>query len=118
MHVEGPSHTVRFDMTREPTNEELIELTCANSRVPLAEVKKFPHGRVFEEVDVKVAARAPDCTARLQLADPLMMEELAQVLRESPRATSLGPRTHLLDIPPDQQGDELRGSSGGTRNRG
>ena len=96
MHVEGPSHTVRFDMTREPTNEELIELTCANSRVPLAEVRKFPHGRVFDEVDVKVAARAPDCTARLQLADPLMIGELAQVLRESPRATSLGPRTHLL----------------------
>jgi anaerobic selenocysteine-containing dehydrogenase len=95
-HVEGPSHTVRLDMTREPTNEELIELTCASSRVPLAEVKRFPHGRVFEEVSMKVAARAPDCTARLQLADALMMEELGQVLRESPRAASLGPRTHLL----------------------
>lgn len=81
-HVESPPSTTRLDMAREPSNEELIELTCANSRIALREVKKHPHGHVFENARVKVAARDPACTARLQLADPLMLAELAQVSGE------------------------------------
>ena len=94
-HVESPAGTVPFDMAREPSNEELIELTCANSRIPLDEVKKYPHGHVFEDVTVKVAARDPDCTARLQLGDPMMMAELGDVLR-GPPAAAPDNWTHLL----------------------
>ena len=83
-HMESPPHTIAFDMTREPSNEDLIELTCANSRIPLDEVKRHPHGRIFTEAAVRVAGRDPACTARLQLADPMMIEELAQVMREAP----------------------------------
>jgi anaerobic selenocysteine-containing dehydrogenase len=82
-HVESPPRVVKLDMSSEPTNEELIELTCANSRVPLEEVKKHPHGHVFHEVAQTVAARDPSCTAMLQLADPMMMEELSHVRSES-----------------------------------
>ena len=94
-HVESPPVSVRFDMTREPSNEELIELTCANSRVPLDEVKKYPHGHVFEKAAVKVAARDPVCTARLQLGDPMMMADLGVVLRGGPTSAA-NKSTHLL----------------------
>ena len=82
-HMESPPVTLPFDMAREPSNEELIELTCANSRIPLDEVKRHPHGRIFTEAAVRVAGREASCTARLQLADAMMIEELAQVLHES-----------------------------------
>lgn len=96
-HLEGPTQTLPFDMRREPSNEDLIALTCANSRLPLDEVKRHPHGRVFDEAKVRVAPRDPACTAMLQLADPLMMAELAQVRAEAPRQAALdGQRTQLL----------------------
>jgi anaerobic selenocysteine-containing dehydrogenase len=78
-HVESPPLAVPLDMSREPSNEELIELTCRNARVPLDEVKKHPHGHVFHEVAQTVAPRDPACTAMLQLGDPMMMAELAAV---------------------------------------
>jgi anaerobic selenocysteine-containing dehydrogenase len=81
-HIESPPHVVKFDMTREPSNEELIELTCTHSRVPLEEVKKHPDGHVFEEAEQVVAPRDPACTAMLQLADPIMLTELEQVRNE------------------------------------
>jgi anaerobic selenocysteine-containing dehydrogenase len=80
-HVESPPTTVRLDMAQEPSNEALIEIACAHSRVPLDEVRKFPHGHVFDEVALTVAPRDPACTAMLQLADPMMMADLGDVLR-------------------------------------
>jgi anaerobic selenocysteine-containing dehydrogenase len=94
-HTESPTLSVPLDMAREPTNEALIALTCANSRVPLDEVKRHPHGKVFDEVAMKVAAADPACTARLELADPLMIEELALVRRQAP-VSMAGGATHLL----------------------
>lgn len=94
-HVENPSATFPLDMAHEPSNEELVEMTCTNSRIPLDEVKKHPHGHVFENVSMKVQAREASCTARLQLADPVMIEELAQVRCEAPLTFAPG-QTHLL----------------------
>lgn len=87
-HVEGPAETHRFDMSRVPSNEELIELTCAGSRIPLDEVRKHPHGRIFDEARVTVAPKDPACTARLQLADPMMIDELAALAGEAQASPS------------------------------
>jgi anaerobic selenocysteine-containing dehydrogenase len=95
-HVESPPASFRLDMAREPSNEELIELTCSGSRVPLEEVKKYPHGHVFDDVAVTVAPRDPACTARLQLADPMMMRELAQLHNEAPGARPSPDQAYLL----------------------
>jgi anaerobic selenocysteine-containing dehydrogenase len=78
-HVETPSQVLPLDMSRVPTTEELLELTCAQSRIPLDEIRKYPHGHVFDSEDVIVEAREPDCTARLQLANPFMMSELSRL---------------------------------------
>jgi anaerobic selenocysteine-containing dehydrogenase len=94
-HVESPTVSIALDMAREPSNEALIELTCANSRIPLDEVRRHPHGRLFVEAATTVAPRERTCTARLQLADPMMLSELAQVRSAAPLALAAG-ETHLL----------------------
>ncbi len=71
-----------FDMENEPTSDEMIEMMCEGSTIPLAEVKKHPHGAIFEEARDWVKARDPECTDRLQLADAVMLEQLAEVLTE------------------------------------
>lgn len=81
---EHPPRTGTFDMDRVPSLDEMWELLTLDSRIPLEEVKKHPHGAVFD-LDVRVQDREPDCAAALQLADPLMMAELAAVHAEDSR---------------------------------
>jgi anaerobic selenocysteine-containing dehydrogenase len=77
----APAETA-LDMQNRPTTDELFEMLTRDANVPLEEVKKYPHGHIFEEVATKVAARDPDCTARLELANETMLAELADVAEE------------------------------------
>jgi anaerobic selenocysteine-containing dehydrogenase len=71
-----------LDMSRKPNTDELFELLTHGSRVPLAEVKRHPHGRVFADPAARVAPKDPGCSAKLDLANPVMLAELAQVAGE------------------------------------
>lgn len=73
-------------MENEPTSDDILEMICHGSAVPLAEVKKHPHGAIFDEARDTVGPRDPACTARLQLADPAMLDELGEVRAEDPLA--------------------------------
>jgi anaerobic selenocysteine-containing dehydrogenase len=73
---------VPFDMSREPTCDDILEMICTGSAVPLSEVKQHPHGAIFDEARETVQPRDPFCTARLQLADCTMLAELAAVRAE------------------------------------
>src|SRR3546814_9800306 len=70
-------------LDRRPTTEEMFEFMCAGSRVPLSEVKRHVHGKLFDELDITVKPRASDCDAMLQLGDPTMIAELDIVLNEN-----------------------------------
>src|SRR3546814_14200069 len=61
----------------------MFEFMCAGSRVPLSEVKRHVHGKLFDELDITVKPRASDCDAMLQLGDPTMIAELDIVLNEN-----------------------------------
>jgi anaerobic selenocysteine-containing dehydrogenase len=74
---------VRLDMAREPSTDELLEMYCRGSAIPLARVKEHAHGALFEEARTLVRARDPDCDARLQLADAAMLAELRGVRSEN-----------------------------------
>ncbi len=80
-NLEGPTQTIPLDMSRLPSTEELIALSCSNSRVPLAEVKSRPHGHVYQS-DQRVAPREAGHSALLQLADRMMMDELQALSAE------------------------------------
>jgi anaerobic selenocysteine-containing dehydrogenase len=90
----------KMDMSREPTTDEVYELMCHGSSIPLSRVRQYPHGAVFDEARAVVAPRDPDCEARLQLADPHMVEALQALRDEDPVARrKTGPDYPFLLIP-------------------
>jgi anaerobic selenocysteine-containing dehydrogenase len=77
-YLEAPTETVALDMDSEPTTDELLELMCRGSRVSLAEVKRYPHGHVFEELlDLRVEPPEAGNVARLDVANGTAMADLA-----------------------------------------
>lgn len=70
---------IPLDMENKPTTEKLLELFTTGSRVPLSEVKRHPNGALFPE-DILVAPKDPDCTARMNVGDLAMLQELGEVL--------------------------------------
>lgn len=72
----------RLDMERKPTSEEMIELLCVGSRIPLAEVKRHPFGHVFDDPPVLAKPRDADSNVRLDVGAPELMRELAEVRDE------------------------------------
>ncbi len=72
----------KINMVDEPTTDDLYELMCHDSAVPLSRVKQFAHGAIFEEAREIVRPRDRECTSRLQLADTHMMSELRSVRGE------------------------------------
>lgn len=82
-HLESPTEVVPLDMSRVPSTDELIELSCKDSRVPLEEVKSHPNGYVYD-LDVRVEPRTSDCIAMLELGNEMMMKELLALQREGP----------------------------------
>jgi anaerobic selenocysteine-containing dehydrogenase len=77
-----PRDPIPLDMKREPSSDELLELACTGSVIPLAEVKKWPHGALFDDRREVVQFRDAACSARLQLADRAMLEKLASLRGE------------------------------------
>ena len=98
-HVESPVVVTELDMRRRPSTEELYEIICKGSRVPLAEVKKHPHGALFDEVRDVVHPRDDDCGARLECAEPSMLSELALVRADEWRARQNTPKHPFRLVP-------------------
>jgi len=72
----------KLDMNDKPTSDELIEMLCVGSRIPLDEVKKYPNGHVFDDPPVLASPREDDCRERLDVGSPEMMQELLDVRQE------------------------------------
>ncbi len=68
-----------LDMARQPTTEELFELMCDGSRVPLSEVRSHPHGHLYDEARIVVEAKDAGHRARLDVGAAEMLAELAVV---------------------------------------
>ncbi|MHB8466962.1 MAG: molybdopterin-containing oxidoreductase family protein [Acidimicrobiales bacterium] len=69
-----------LDMVVKPSTQDLIDILTADSRVPLSEVKRYPHGVTFDEPAVYVQPRQEGWQGRLDLANPTMMDDLAALL--------------------------------------
>ena len=81
-HIESPMETFSIDLENPPTTEEIFAQITQSARIPLEEVKRHPHGRVFDEIDERVQPREEGNADRLQLGDPRMMRELAEIRAE------------------------------------
>ncbi len=70
------------DMVNKPTTDDLFEMICRGSRIPLSEVKKYPHGHIFDDPDMMVLPKDEGWAEKLDIGHPEMMQELAEVLAE------------------------------------
>jgi anaerobic selenocysteine-containing dehydrogenase len=85
-YQEAPVDVVPLDMAHEPTTDDLYELMCRGSNIPLEEVKRYPHGHVFSHLsEQRVAPAEPGNTARLDVANPAALAELAACAAASER---------------------------------
>ena len=98
-HIENPLSAVPIDDDKPPSSEALYEAFFQNARIPLDEIKRYPHGRVFAEIDERVQPREPGNTARLQIGDPDMMRALAEVRNETYPSQRPDPAYPFLLIP-------------------
>lgn len=78
------------DMARKPTPSEVWDMILKGSPVPLAEVRKHPKGHVFDRPRTVIAPRPEGWAGRLDVGSPLMLAELAEVVREGPEAARTG----------------------------
>jgi anaerobic selenocysteine-containing dehydrogenase len=76
-----PRAPIDLDMETKPTTDGLYALITRGSRISLDEVKRHPNGMVFPE-QIRAEPRDAECTARLDVGNPEMMTELAEVVRE------------------------------------
>jgi anaerobic selenocysteine-containing dehydrogenase len=81
-YLEAPIDIVPLDMEHEPTTDDLYELMCRGSNVPLDEVKRHPHGHVFAHLlDERVGPADADNTGRLDLGNASVLAELSSAPR-------------------------------------
>ena len=70
-----------YDMQESPTTDVLIDEFVRRSPVPIEEIRKYPEGHVFEHRSAPAEPREPDWPHRLQLGNPDMLAELAEISR-------------------------------------
>jgi anaerobic selenocysteine-containing dehydrogenase len=98
-HLEAPIDVVPVDMEHEPTTDDIYEMMCRGSQIPLEEVKRHPHGQVFEELlEQRIAPGDVDCDDRLDIGNAAMLEEL-QGIRERAITTGADPARPFLFVP-------------------
>jgi anaerobic selenocysteine-containing dehydrogenase len=73
---------VDLDMERQPTTDDLHEIICAGSRIPLAEVKAHPHGHIWSDPSIVVLPKEDGCEHRLHVGAAAMLEQLDEVAAE------------------------------------
>lgn len=77
LELELPSGAL--DLNEMPSALEMFERVCPNTKVPIAEIAKYPGGHIFDEVDVRASAAAPGVEARLNVGHGEMMAELKAI---------------------------------------
>jgi len=87
---------IDVDMEKQPTTDEIFASLVANSRVPLDEVKRHPHGALFADPPILVAPADPASAERLDVGNAEMLGELAAIAREGARAAEVRGRPFRL----------------------
>ena len=97
-YQEAPFEVMPLSRAEKPTLETLYASICTHSRIPLEEVKRYPHGHIFDS-DVVVRERDPGCEDRLDCGNDVMMAQLQEVGSQDYRAMQNTPDYPLRFIP-------------------
>ncbi len=71
-----------LDMTHKPTTDELYELLCKGSRIPLATVKQAGRGALYPDESIVVLPKDAGWEAKLDIGNPYLLGELGEIVRE------------------------------------
>jgi anaerobic selenocysteine-containing dehydrogenase len=97
-YQEAPHEILPLSRTHKPDIETLYGAICAHSRIPLDEVKRYPHGHIFDS-EVIVQPRDPACLDRLDCGNAVMIAQLEEVLAQDYRALQDTPDFPFRYIP-------------------
>jgi anaerobic selenocysteine-containing dehydrogenase len=89
--LRGRRDVVEFDMEKKPTSDWVLDGLMNGSRVPLDEIRKHRHGKIYDDLEVRVGPGDPGCLDRLDVGNETMLDELAAIRAEhggNPRAES------------------------------
>jgi len=75
----------------------------STARVPLDEVKRHPHGRLYDEAEIRVEPREEGNTDRLQLGAPYIMEWLRRIRARTMQLCGAMPNSVPAGLAPGQQ---------------
>ncbi|MFK7895471.1 MAG: molybdopterin-dependent oxidoreductase [Myxococcota bacterium] len=87
-----------LDMEQQPTTEEVYDGLMNASRIPLSEIRKHRHGRIYDDVEIPVAAADRDASDRLDIGNADMMQELAAIRAESTDGAASGTRPRPFQL--------------------
>ena len=79
--ADGPTP---LDMTNKPSTDDLYELLCKGSRIPLATVKAAGRGALYRDDTLVVAPKDAGWEAKLDVGDDYLLGELGEIAREQP----------------------------------
>jgi anaerobic selenocysteine-containing dehydrogenase len=81
-HTESGSLFMEIDHAHPPTTEDILADMTRTARVPLEEVKRNAHGRLYDEIDDRVLPREEGNTDRLQLGAEYVLDWLGRIRAE------------------------------------
>ena len=94
-YLEAPPEMFPLDMDLEPTTDDLYDLMCRGSRIPLDDVRRQLGGTVFEELkDLRIDPAESGNSARLDIGNDTVLAQL--VLEPTRTDRRLGTRAFLL----------------------
>ena len=90
---------VPLDMVNAPTTDDLLELRCRGSVVPLEELKRYPEGKIYD-LGQRVQPAPAGADGRFDPMPDDVFDELQSVLAEGHRETRLSREgfTHQLQV--------------------
>ena len=104
MGLTGPAtgQPIPLDMQNKPSSEDIFEILMRDARISFDELKRHPHGALFPEPAVRVAAKDEGWTGRLEVGDAGDDGRTRASRRTSElRSTGRGGLPAALDLAPD-----------------
>lgn len=77
--TEGPTP---LDMQHKPSTDELYELLCKGSRVPLETVKRAGRGALYPDASIVVAEKDAGWEGKLDIGNAYLLGELGEIANE------------------------------------
>jgi anaerobic selenocysteine-containing dehydrogenase len=86
--LRGRREVVEFDMSRKPSSDWVLDGLMNGSRIPLETIRQSPHGKIYNDEQIRVGPADPDCSDRLDIGNIDMLGELTSIREESFGANS------------------------------